>query len=61
MDTTTYFPTLDQYQCNPAVVIQASISDPVETPAPARVVSVSSDEELGNYVVLDLGNDYVAT
>ena len=59
MDTTTYFP--DQYQCNPAVVIQASISDPVETPAPARVVSVSSDEELGNYVVLDLGNDYVAT
>ena len=25
------------------------------------MISVSSDEELGNYVVLDLGNDYVAT
>ena len=74
MDSTIYFPTLEQYKCNPglviqsevstpvyALVIQASISDPVETPAPARVVSVSSDEELGNYVVLDLGNDYVAT
>ena len=61
MDTTTYFPTLDQYQCNPGIVIQANVSDQVETPAPARVISVSSDEELGNYVVLDLGNDYVAT
>ena len=57
MDTTTYFPTLDQYQCNPGIVIQANVSDQVETPAPARVISVSSDEELGNYVVLDLGND----
>ncbi len=61
MDSTIYFPTLDQYQCNPGVVIQAEVSQPVVSPANARVVSVSADEELGNYVVLDLGNDYVAT
>lgn len=61
MDTTIYFPTLDQYQCNPGVVIQAEVSQPVVSPANARVVSVSADEELGNYVVLDFGNDYIAT
>jgi len=61
MDSTIYFPTLDQYQCNPGVVIQAEVSQPVVSPANARVVAVSADEELGNYVVLDLGNDYVAT
>ena len=32
VDTTTYFPTLDQYQCNPAVSNPAGVlSDPVET------------------------------
>lgn len=61
MDSTVYFPTLDQYQCNPGVVIQAEVSEPVVSPANARVVAVSADEELGNYVVLDFGNDYVAT
>lgn len=61
MDSTIYFPTLDQYQCNPGVVIQAEVSQPVVSPANARVVAVSADEELGNYVVLDLGNEYVAT
>ncbi len=61
MDTTIYFPTLDQYQCNPGVVIQAEVSQPVVAPANAKVLSVSADEELGNYVVLDLGNEYVAT
>ena len=30
-------------------------------PANARVVAVSADEELGNFIVLDLGNDYTAT
>ena len=61
MDTTIYFPTLEQYQVNPGVVIQAEVSQPVVAPANARVVAVSADEELGNFLVLDLGNDYVAT
>lgn len=58
MDTTIYFPTLDQYKCNPAVIIQSDVSNPVNAPANARVLEVSSNEEIGNYVVLDLGNDY---
>lgn len=60
MDSTIYFPTLDQFKCNPAVIIQSDVSQAVEAPADARVLEVGSDEEIGNYVKLDLGNDYVA-
>lgn len=60
MDTTTYFPTLDQYKVNPANVIQSEVSTPVTAPADARVVSVGTNEEIGNYVNLDLGNGYTA-
>lgn len=58
MDTTIYFPTLDQYKCNPAIVIQGEVSDPVYAPANARVLEISYNEEIGNYVFLDLGNNY---
>lgn len=61
VDSTIYFPTLAQYQTNPGVVIQAEVSQSVVAPANARVAAVSANEELGNYVVLDLGNDYLAT
>ena len=60
MDTTTYFPTLDQYKVNPANVIQSEVSTPVSAPADARIVSVGTNEEIGNYVDLDLGNGYTA-
>lgn len=61
MDQTIYFPTLDQYKCNPGIVIQSEVSTPVAAPANARVTEVGSNEEIGNYVVLDLGNEYTAT
>jgi len=61
MDATIYFPTLEQYQCNPGVVIQAEVSQPVTTPANAKVMAIGVNEEIGNYVVLDFGNDYLAT
>ena len=61
MDSTIYFPTLDQYKCNPGMVIQSEVSAPVCTPADSRVVEIGSNEEIGNYVVLDLGNEYLAT
>ena len=32
MDKTIYFPTLDQYKCNPGIVIQSDVSTPVEAP-----------------------------
>lgn len=61
MDKTIYFPTLDQYKCNPGIVIQSDVSTPVEAPANARVLEVGANEEIGNYVVMDLGNDYTVT
>ena len=58
MDSTIYFPTLDQYKCNPGLVIQGDISEPVYAPANACVVSVGNNEEIGTYLTLDLGNEY---
>ena len=60
MDTTTYFPTLEQYKVCPANVIQSDVSTPVSAPADARVLEIGSNEEIGNYVRLDLGNEYTA-
>lgn len=60
MDSTIYFPTLDQYKCNPALVIQGEVSCPVYAPANARVTAVGINEEIGNYLTLDLGNEYTA-
>ena len=58
MDSTIYFPTLDQYKCNPGIVIQGEVSTPVYAPANARVMATGVNEEIGNFVTLDLGNDY---
>ena len=60
MDQTIYFPTLDQYKCNPGIVIQSEVSQPVAAPANARVLEVGNNEEIGNYVRMDLGGGYEA-
>jgi murein DD-endopeptidase MepM/ murein hydrolase activator NlpD len=60
MDSTIYFPTLDQYKCNPGLVIQGEVSTPVYAPANARVLESGVNEEIGNYLRLDFGNDYTA-
>ncbi len=60
MDSTIYFPTLDQYKCNPGLIIQGEVSSPVYAPANARVTEVGANEEIGNYLTLDLGNEYTA-
>ncbi len=36
-------------------------SAPVNAPAAARVLEVGNNEEIGDYVLLDLGNDYTVT
>jgi len=60
MESTTYFPTLEQYKCNPANIIQSDVSTPVVAPADAKVMEIGLNEEIGNYVRLDLGNGYTA-
>ena len=60
MDSTTYFPTLDLYRTNPAILIQAEVGTTVQAPAPGKVVAVDHNEELGDFVVIDMGNGYQA-
>lgn len=61
MDKTIYFPTLDQYKYNPAIVISATQGESIGAAANGRVNSVSYDRATGNTVVMDLGNGYELT
>lgn len=61
MDKTIYFPTLEQYKYNPAIVISAAVGETITAAADGRVVSVAYDAQLGNTIVMDLGNQYELT
>ena len=61
MDQTIYFPTLDQYKYNPAIVISATQGENISAAADGRVTSVSYDSDTGNTVVMELGNGYELT
>lgn len=61
MDQSIYFPTLDQYKYNPAIVIAATQGENISAAADGRVTSVSYDRDTGNTVVMELGNGYELT
>lgn len=60
MDATTYFPTLDLYKYNEAVVLRSAAGDPVQAAANGQVVSIVENEETGTTLTMDLGNGYQA-
>ena len=61
MDQTIYFPTLDQYKYNPAIVIEAHEGDLITAAAAGKVTGVYEDREIGKAVTMDLGNGYEVT
>lgn len=61
MDKTVYFPTLDQYKYNPAMVISAAEGATISSVASGTVVSVFYDEEIGYAVTVEIGNGYEVT
>lgn len=61
MDKTVYFPTLQQYKYNPAIIIQASEGDLITSASAGKVKSVFQDPQIGNAVVMELGGGYEAT
>lgn len=61
MDKTVYFPTLDQYKYNPAMVISAAEGAVISSVASGTVLSVFYDEEIGNAVTVEIGNGYEVT
>lgn len=58
MNGTVYFPTLNQYKYNPALIIGQETGSPVVASARGIVESVAVDEETGTTVTMDLGNNY---
>lgn len=61
MDERTYFATLNQYCYYPAVAISAEEGAPVSAAAVGKVSKVGINEEIGQYVIMDLGDGYQAT
>lgn len=61
MDKTVYFPTLDQYKYNPAIMIQATEGETITAAADGRVSRIYNDPRLGNCVQVELGDGYELT
>jgi septal ring factor EnvC (AmiA/AmiB activator) len=61
MDTTVYFETLDQYQCNPALYIKAETGTEVKSVYQGKVTQIQKDDRLGNLMTVDIGNGYQVT
>jgi septal ring factor EnvC (AmiA/AmiB activator) len=60
MDASTYFPTLDQYRYNPAMVIEAAVNDKVYAAARGTITQITESEETGCTVTQDLGDGFTA-
>lgn len=61
MDKTVYFPTLQQYKYNPAIIIQANEGDLITAASAGKVISVFEDPQIGNGVIMELGSGYEVT
>jgi len=60
-DKSVYFPTLQQYKCNPALIISATQGEQVKAAVAGRVTKIYDDAVTGKTVVMDLGNGYELT
>ena len=60
MDSTIFFPTLQQYQYNPAMVISGKVNEKVYFVAKGRITNISTNEETGCTVTQDIGDGYTA-
>lgn len=60
MDKTVFFPTLEQYRYNPAMVIGGAVNDKVKAAARGKITEITQNEETGCTVCQDLGDGYTA-
>lgn len=60
MEQTVYFATLDQYKYNPALIIAGNVNDPVNAAATGRITNITTNEETGTTVTMELGDGYSA-
>ena len=61
MDATTWYPTLQEYKCNPSILIQSEEGTDVAAAFEGTVTDVYNDVRLGNVVEMSLGNGYEAS
>ena len=61
MDNTIYFPTLDVYRCNPAIMITVPEGTEVRNAAAGIVEEVYVDNETGTTMKIAIGNGYELT
>ena len=61
MDKTVYFPTLQQYKYNPAIIIQATEGEIISAAAAGKVTKVYNDSQIGNAIIVELGDGYELT
>lgn len=61
MDSSVFFPTLNQYKYNPALIIASETGNQVLASAKGIVESIAVDEETGTTLVLNIGNGYKLT
>ena len=60
MDSTVYFPTLDQYKLSPAIAVQAAEGAPVLASVPGTVYSIEENAQTGTTVTMEIGSGYQA-
>ncbi len=60
MDKTIYYPTLQEYKCNPSILIQSEEGTDVAAAFSGTVADVYHDAQLGTVVEMSLGNGYEA-
>ena len=60
MDKTIYYPTLQEYKCNPSILIQSEEGTDVAAAFSGTDADVYHDAQLGTVVEMSLGNGYEA-
>ena len=60
MESTIFFPTLQQYQYHPAMVLSGNVNDKVYFVARGKITNIETNEVTGCTVTQDLGDGYTA-
>lgn len=57
-DRVVYFKTLEQFRCNPAIIIDAKIGAEVNSAATGIITSITEEDETGVTVTMNIGSGY---
>jgi len=57
-DKVVFFQTLQQFRCNPAVIIGAQVGTEVLSAASGIITSITKEEETGTTVTINIGSGY---